>query len=125
VNLFIKDLLAFNGIVIVIALILFGLGRTIMEAIFISLLSICALLLIGGGALGFLLSSVSFDSLLKHFRIGREGDGEKDEEELHNTSKQKSSDKEKREQVNMGKRMVIIGIILLGESLLISLFLIR
>jgi hypothetical protein len=120
VNLFLKDLLAFNGIAVVITLILFGLGWSIMDAIFISLLALCALLLIAGGVIGFLLSSVSFGTLMKYFRRG--GQKEEPSGEMHD-KEQDRKNKEKREQVNTGKMMVIIGLVLFGESLLISLIL--
>ena len=113
-NLLIRDLVIFNVFSLLTALALFFFGRTLIDGIFISLLFFCALLLISGGAIGFLFSSVSFERIQKFFRGRKE---EKQEQE-----KKKTEKKEQRlEQLNVGKRIILIGLILLGESLLISL----
>lgn len=121
-NLFLKDLLLFNGIAILLALLLYWLGRPIIDAVFISFLGICALLLIAGGVIGFFLSSISFEALTKYLGTGR-GKDETSGGVRGTAEEKKAKEGEKREQVNTGKRMVFIGLTLFAESLLISLLL--
>jgi len=107
-----------NVVAIVLALILLGIGWSPINAISISYLILCALLLIFGGALGFFLSSVSFDTLIKFFSRS----GKKEESEIEKRQpRSKAKAEERREQINLGKRMIIAGLVLLCESLLISL----
>jgi hypothetical protein len=113
-NLLIKDLVIFNVLSLVAAIILFLLGRSLIDAVSISLLIFCALLLISGGAIGFWLSSVSFERLQNFF-------GGKKESTQGQEKKKNEKRKQKLEQVNTGKRIILIGLILFGESLLISL----
>jgi hypothetical protein len=119
VNMLLRDLVIANVAAIIFALILFMVGWSPINAISISFLISCALLLIWGGALGFFLSSASFDSLMKYFR--RSHEREEESEVDNRRPKLKTKKEERKEQVNVGKRLIITGFILLGELLLLSL----
>jgi hypothetical protein len=120
-NLLLRDLAIANTIAIVFTIILFGVGWNVINSISISYLILSALLLILGGALGFFLSSVSFYTLIKFFSRS----GEKEESEVEKRQpRSKTKAEEGREQINLGKRMIITGLVLLCESFLISLILI-
>jgi len=118
VNLLLRELLIFNAIALLTAFIIFLIGWDLINAIIVSFLLLSALLFIGGGAIGFFLSSSSFETLQKFFR--RKTDESVDQ--VKNEKKEKIVIN--RERVNVAKRMLLIGSILFGESLLISILLI-
>lgn len=99
--------------------ILFLAGWSLINALSISLLMICAILLIFGSALGFFLTSSSFDALLERF--GKRERGEEESEVEKRRPKVQTRAELRSEQIDFGKRMIFVGLILLGESLLISL----
>jgi len=118
-NLLLRDLAIANVVALALAVVLFGIGWSLINAISISLLVLCAILLIFGGALGFFLSSSSFDWLLKIFRISEKQEEESEAEKRRPKIKTKAE--ERKEQVDAGKRIIFIGFIMLGESLILSL----
>jgi hypothetical protein len=118
-NILFRDLAIANVAALALAVVLFGIGWSPMNAISISLLIFSAILLVFGGALGFFLSSASFDWLSKLFRRSEKREEESEVEKRRPKIQTKAE--ERKEQVNAGKRFIFIGLILLGESLLLSL----
>jgi len=118
-NLLIRDFVLCNIGIALVSLLLYMAGWSLVNAISIACLAAFALLLIWGGALGFFLSSVSFDFLSRLFR--RRGDGRDGEEDERKHPTAKTKEEERKELVNAGKRMIILSLILMGELLLITL----
>lgn len=118
-NLLLRDLAVVNVVGLGLTAILFLAGWSLINALSISLLMICAILLIFGSALGFFLTSSSFDALLERF--GKRERGEEESEVEKRRPKVQTRAELRSEQIDFGKRMIFVGLILLGESLLISL----
>jgi hypothetical protein len=117
-NLLLRDLALANVAAFALAVLFFALGWSLISAISISLLACCAVLLVFGGALGFFLSGASFDWISKLFRRPQQREEESEVEKRR--PKIMTEKEERKEQINAGKRLIIIGFILLGESLMVS-----
>jgi len=118
VNFLLKELLLFNGIALAMGVLLYALGWSPINAISLSLFLLCALLFVVGGAMGFLISSASFDYLKKFLRLG----GSKSPHEGKNESGMKKNDaKEKQVQIDLAKHMIIVGTALFVEALLFAM----
>jgi len=116
-NLLLRDLALCNLGICLLSTVLYLAGHSLINAISISCLVFFALLLIWGGALGFFISSASFDFLSGLMRRGR-----KEEEAGDNlTQRGKVKEEQRAEIINAGKRMIILSLILLGELLLFTL----
>ncbi len=118
VNIFLRDIIICNLVGILLSGVLYLVGWSPINALSISFLIICALLFIWGGALGFFLSSASFDFLSRI--LGRRNK-EESEEIRRPTPERKSKEELKKEQINLGKRMIVAGALVLGELLIITL----
>jgi hypothetical protein len=111
-DIFIKDLVLFNLIALAGAFVLYLFGRNIYSDFLVILFLMSALLLILGGALGFFLSGVSFQSLMRLLR----GKSPKDDSKTDDERK-----RETKESIGTGKVLAIMGGALLLESLLLAL----
>lgn len=118
-NLLIRELVIANALAAALSIVLYMIGWSAINAVSLSLLVLCGLFLILGGALGFFLSSISFHSLLRFFRGGAKKEEESEIERRRPELKTKGE--EERGQINTGKRLIIAGLVLMGELLLISL----
>lgn len=119
-----KDFVVLNAVIGVIAIFLALFGLDLLNVFLIILLLFSAFLLLIGGATGFLLSAVSYESLRRILggitkRITRAGNGGVEAEKT-----KEEREKEVKKSMMTGKRLVILGGLLLLESLLISLILI-
>lgn len=111
-DIFIKDWVLFNLIALAGAFVMSLFGRSFYNDFLVILLLMSALLLILGGALGFFLSGVSFQSLMRLLRgKSSKDDGKTDDERRQET----------KESMGTGKVLAIMGGVLLLESLLLAL----
>lgn len=118
-NLLLRDLVVCNLGIVLISAVLYMAGWSLVNAISISCLAAFALLMIWGGALGFFLSSASFDFLSGLLRRGLRR--EEDQEDSRRQPKATTKEEERKALVNTGKRLIILSLIILGESLIITL----
>lgn len=112
-----EDLVITNSIAFIITILLHFTGWKLINAFTTSLLILSALALILGGVFGSLISSVSFHGLDKLLRR-RHSEEEKAELVIQRDAASL------KEQVKTGKRFVVIGAIILAESIILGFILI-
>ncbi len=111
------DLVISNATAFLIAAVIYSAGGGLLGGFMVALLLASALMLIMGGLFGFLLSSASIHAIDKRSRSGKAG---------KNSGTGKTGAKAEapipmKEQVRIGKRFALLGLALLGESILLAL----
>lgn len=111
-RILIADFIVLNLISLVVSVVGVFLGRDLFYTFVLVTFLLSGIVLIFGGYLGFFVSSISYNKLFAYLRLRREG-----KEEV-----QKKETKEKPEK--RGLRTVVLGVLLLVESLVLTLFMV-
>ncbi|GEM_PF-2019886 len=110
------DLVISNAAAFLVAVVIYFAGGGLLGGFMTALLLASALMLIMGGLFGFLLSSASIHAIDRRSRsrkAGKDGNTEK--------TGAREAPIPMKEQVRIGKRFALLGLVLLSESILLAL----